>query len=114
MTALPEKNLLASFSDLQAAKHCQDALRDEGFDVVEVDSISPAGDQDPLPHAPAMQWGRYGYQPRRLDDKWTSPSSWLNSSTGLIEGSHWLLTAVVPAEDAEHVAHVIHQYGGSL
>lgn len=114
MTEMPEKNLLASFSSLSAAKHCQQDLRDQGYDVVEVSDLAPSGEQDPLPHAASVEWGRYGYQPRRLDDKWTSPSSWSNSQSGLIEGAAWLLTAVVPASDADHVAHVIEQYGGSL
>ncbi len=111
---MPEKNLLASFRDLASAKHCQNRLRQEGFDVVAVDDLRPIGDNDPLPHAPSVQWGRHGYQTDRLQDKWTSSSSWTDSHTGLIAGAAWLLTAVVPAEDAEHVAHVIQQYGGSL
>lgn len=109
---MPEKNLLASFASLEDAKRCQEALREAGFDVVQVDDLQEP--QSPLPHAPLVQWGRYGYQTDRLQDKWTSPSSWDDSSTGLIEGAAWLLTAVVPAEDAEHAAHIIHQYGGSL
>lgn len=111
---MPEKNLLASFSDLNAAQQCQQALRDQGFDVVQVDDLAPPGANDPLPHSPLVQWGRYGYQVRRLDDKWTSPSSWMQSQTGMIEGAAWLLTAVVPAEDADRAVDIIQQYGGSL
>lgn len=114
MTIVPEKNLLASFRDLASAKHCQQTLREEGFDVVEVDDLAPTGDNDPLPHAPLVQWGRRGYQTGRLQDKWTSSSSWTDSHSGLIAGAAWLLTAVVPAEDAERAARIIEQYGGSL
>ncbi|NMP22278.1 hypothetical protein [Sulfobacillus harzensis] len=109
---MPEKNLLASFANLEAAKKCQDALYAAGFDVVQVDDLDPA--RMDLPHAPNIQWGRYGYQPRRLDDKWTDASSWQDSHTGLIEGGAWLLTAVVPAERAADAVHIIEQYGGSL
>lgn len=111
---MPEKNLLASFSDLQAAKHCQDSLREQGFDVVQVDVLDAPGDNDPLSQTSLVEWGRYGYQSRRLDDKWTSSASWTNSQTGMIEGAQWILTAVVPADDAPRVAEVIQQYGGSL
>ncbi len=111
---MPEKNLLASFQSLEAAKKCQDALRQAGFDVVQVDNIQPGNQGGTLPHAPLVEWGRYGYQTDRLQDKWTSSSSWTNSHTGLIEGAAWLLTAVVPAEGAEKAAHIIEQYGGSL
>lgn len=111
---MPEKNLLASFQNLEAAKKCQNALRQAGFDVVQVDDIQPGSQGGTLPHAPLVEWGRYGYQTDRLQDKWTSSSSWTDSHTGLIEGAAWLLTAVVPAEGAERAAHIIEQYGGSL
>ena len=109
---MPEKNLLASFANLESARRCHDALRQAGFDVVQVDDLNPP--QNDLPHAPLVEWGRYGYQPDRLDDKWTDSSSWTNSSTGLIEGASWLLTAVVPGERADEAVHIIEQYGGSL
>lgn len=109
---MPEKNLLASFARLESAKQCQDALYQAGFKVVQVDDLDP-GTLD-LPHAPLIEWGRYGYQPRPLDDKWTSASSWQDSYTGLDEGAAWLLTAVVPAEKAGQAAHIIEQYGGKL
>lgn len=108
---MPEKNLLASFASLESAKRCQDALHDAKFQVVQVDDLDPTGD---FPHTPLVEWGRYGYQAGRLDDKWTDSSSWMNSRTGMIEGAAWLLTAVVPAERAGEAAHLIEQYGGSL
>ncbi len=111
---MPEKNLLASFSDLRAAKHCQQALRDQGFDVVDVNILAPYSGDSLLPHAPLVEWGRSGYQVDRLQDKWTTGSAWTDSQTGMIEGGSWLLTAVVPADGAERAAHVIKQYGGSL
>jgi hypothetical protein len=110
---MPEQNILAAFSDLSTAKHCQNALRDEGYDVVDVDSLNRS-DSDPLFQAPLVNWGREGYQVGRLQDKWTSSASWTNSPNGLIAGAAWLLTAVVPNEDADHVRRVIQQYGGSL
>lgn len=109
---MSERNLLASFAHLEAAKRCQQALHDKGFDVVQVDDLDPVNND--LPHAPLVEWGRYGYQQDRLDDKWTSSSSWTDSQTGLIAGAAWLLTAVVPAEKAGEAAHIIEQYGGSL
>jgi len=111
---MPEKNLLASFANLETAQNCQSALRDQGFDIVQVDDITPLGGTTALPHAPLVEWGRYGYQTDRLDDKWTSSSSWNDSHTGLIEGSAWLLTAVVDAERASEAARIIEQYGGSV
>ena len=111
---MSEKNLLASFQNLEAAKKCQDALREAGFDVVQVDDLEPGNQAGTLPHTPLVQWGRYGYQTDRLQDKWTSSSSWTDSHTGLIEGAAWLLTAVVPAEGAAKAARIIAQYGGSL
>ncbi len=109
---MPEKNLLASFANLDAAKKCQAALKNAGFPVVQVDNLDPTNMD--LPHAPLVEWGRYGYQADRLDDKWTDASSWQDSHTGLIEGASWLLTAVVDADRAGEAAHIIEQYGGSL
>lgn len=111
---MPEKNLLASFSTLAAAQDCQRALFNAGLDVVEVAPVNPPGESQPLPHTPLVEWGRSGFQSRRLDDKWTSSASWTDSHTGLIAGATWLLTAVVPADSADRAADLIQQYGGSL
>lgn len=111
---MPEKNLLASFSQLESAKNCQQALLREGFEIVQVDDIGQNANPAALPHAPLLEWGRSGYTTRELNDKWTSSSSWDQSHTGLIEGASWLLTAVVPAEDASRAAHIIKRFGGSL
>jgi hypothetical protein len=111
---LSEQNLLAAFRDLAAAQHCQDALREQHFDVVEVSHLDSTQSPDILPHAPLVQWGRYGYQARRLDDRWTSPASWTGVTPGVDDGGAWLLTAVVPAEDAQCAARIIKEYGGSL
>ncbi|PSR21733.1 MAG: hypothetical protein C7B45_09630 [Sulfobacillus acidophilus] len=110
---MPEANLLAAFADLAAAQRCQNALRDEGFDVIEIDRLDRS-DDDSLPHPPLVNWGRDGYQIGRLQDKWTTSAAWTDSPNGLIAGGAWLLTAVVPSEAADHVRHVIQQYGGSL
>ncbi|MCY0898323.1 MAG: hypothetical protein OWU33_05205 [Firmicutes bacterium] len=110
---MPEKNLLASFATLSAAQQCQQALRDRGFDVVQVDHLTAPGG-DTLPHMPLVEWGRYGYQTDRLDDKWTSAAAWNDGADGLLTGASWLLTAVVPAADAETAAQIIKQHGGNL
>ena len=111
---MPDKNILASFSSLETAQKCQDHLRHLGFDVVQVDNIG-SSDSTLLPHTPLVEWGRYGYQTDRLDDKWTAASSFEYRKTGLAGGGGgWLLTAVVPAERAGTAAHIIEQYGGSI
>ncbi|MCY0880280.1 MAG: hypothetical protein OWU84_15260 [Firmicutes bacterium] len=110
---MPEKNLLASFASLEAAKDCQAALRQAGFDVVQVDRVNAPGGEA-LPHMPLVEWGRYGYQTDRLDDKWTSAAAWDDSDSGLLEGGAWLLTAVVPAENAAEAHAIIARHGGAL
>lgn len=106
-----ERNILASFTDPEHAYTCARALRAQGFDVVEVDDLPTTG-SDPagLPHAPMVDWGRYGYREDVLDDKWTAPSSW--SHDGLVVGEGWLLTAVIPAERYEEAAAIVRRAGG--
>ena len=111
---MTEKNLLASFSDLRAAKHCQQALREQGYDVVDVNVLAPHSADSLLPHPPLVEWGNTGYQTDRLQDKWSTSGAWTDSQTGMAEGGSWLLTAVVPADGAAQAAHIIKQYGGSL
>lgn len=111
-----EKNFLASFNSYDSARTCQQALQQQGFDVVQVDDIpsGPAASAGELPHAAQVEWGRHGYQADTLDDKWTAASSWDQSATGLIEGGGWLLTAVVPAERAHEASTIIHKHGGKV
>ncbi len=101
-----EIKLLARFTFSEQAEACQQALRAQGFDVVQVDPIAP--EAQPYPVA---EWGRFGYQADAIDDKWTQVSSWDNSA-GLVFGESWLLSAVVEASDAEHARQLIRNYGG--
>lgn len=111
---MPEKNLLAAFSTWAAAQDCQRALFEAGWDIVEVAPVNPLVNPQHLARAPLVEWGRLGFQPWRLDDKWTSSANWTDSYADQIRGATWLLTAVVPADDADRAADVIQQYGGSL
>lgn len=106
-----EVNLLATFTLPENAHHCQDALRDLGFEIVQIDRMSPGPGM--VNHAPLVEWGRYGYQPDTLDDKWTAASAWENEG-GLIAGESWLLTAVVPDQDVDQARQTIERYGGQL
>lgn len=107
-----EVNLLATFTMPENARHCQEALREQGFEIIQLDRVGSNVDT-PLNHFPLVEWGRYGYQPNVLDDKWTAASSWDNEG-GLIAGESWLLTAVVPDEDAPRARQVIEEHGGTL
>lgn len=104
-----EINILARFTFVERAEACQQALRANGFEVVQLDPITLDA-EEPYPVA---EWGRFGYQVDAIDDKWTLASAWDNA-TGLIFGEDWLLTAVVEASDAERARKLIRDYGGIL
>lgn len=107
-----EINLLAQFTFPERAQDCADALQRHGFDVVQIDQLpSEAGPQ--RAQVPVVEWGRYGYQPNIVDDKWTQTSSWDNPQ-GFIDGEAWLLTAVVDEDAVELARHIIKAHGGIL
>ena len=108
---MKEKSVLAFFRSLEQAQHCERALRHQGFDVLQIDSVPGDMGTEALDHAPLVDWGRYGYDLGRLDDKWTASGSW--SHNGLSVGA-WVLTAVVPQADRDQVAHVVKEFGGEL
>lgn len=103
-----ERTILARFTFPEQADRAAQSLRHAGFDVVTVDTIS---DGDPHIQSPLVEWGRYGYQPTSLDDKWTSASAWDNP-LGLTFGESILLTAVVPEEAAIRALTIIKEFGG--
>ncbi len=107
-----EINLLARFTILERAQACRDALRHQGFDVVQIDNIPSMESSQLLSHAPMVEWGRYGYEYGRLDDKWTMPAAW--DHQGLGYGEDWLLTAVVPHDGAVKASAIIKEFGGKL
>ncbi len=107
-----DKNLLARFTLLENAQACRAALRDKGFHIVQIDNIPSLGSSQLQNQTPLVEWGRYGYEFDRLDDKWTAPSSWGNQD--LIDAEDWLLTAVVPLDRAGEVAETIRTHGGQL
>jgi len=112
---LDERNILATFTDYKRAEQCQKALHQAGFAIVQIDQVSS---EDPdrlnqLSTMPMVEWGRYGYQPDTLDDKWTAASSWDNPE-GLIWGESWLFTAVVPESRGDEAEHLIRQFGGHI
>jgi hypothetical protein len=103
-----EQTLQALFFDYRAAEDCQRALRAIGLDVVQIRShrsLSPGRDAQ-APTAPTVEWGRFGYQPDLTDDKWTSAAQWDEAV------EPWLLTALVPTEQASQARAVIARYGG--
>lgn len=105
-------NILATFTLPERAQAAADDLRAAGFEIVQVDRV-PSETPDPLKHGPVVEWGRYGYQPNVLDDKWTAASSWDNAS-GLIDGESWLVTAVVDAADQSRAEKIIRRHGGRI
>ena len=107
-----QKNLLARFALLEKAQACRDALRAQGFDIVQIDNIPSAGSSQLQNLSPLVEWGRYGYEVDRFDDKWTVASDWGNQ--GVLGGEDWLLTAVVPHDRSQEVAEMIQHHGGQL
>ncbi len=107
-----EINLLARFTMLERAQACRDALRHQGFDVVQIDNIPSMESSQLLNHAPMVEWGRYGYEFDRLDDKWTVPAPWDHHGLGYSED--WLLTAVVPHDEVDKASAIITDFGGKL
>lgn len=108
-----EVNILATFTLPERAQAAADDLRAAGFEIVQIDRVPSQSPVPPLDHTPVVEWGRYGYQPNVLDDKWTAASSWENGS-GLIDGESWLLTAVVESDDEVRARGIIRQHGGTI
>lgn len=107
-----QKNLLARFALLEKAQACRDTLRAKGFDIVQIDNIPSAGSSQLENLGPLVEWGRYGYDVDRLDDKWTAASAW--GQQDFLGGEDWLLTAVVPTDRAHEADQIIRQHGGQL
>ncbi|MCL8208702.1 MAG: hypothetical protein K6V97_11615 [Actinomycetia bacterium] len=102
-----ERTLIARFAFREDAERAADALREAGFDVVSVGSAP----DDPTDGAPIAEWGRLGYHPAALDDKWTAAANWYAGATW---NEAALVTAVVPAEAAERARAVLERAGGRL
>lgn len=105
-----EVNLLSRFTSERSAEACAESLRAHGFDIVQVDSVNPTPETDVNWLSPVVEWGRYGYQPDLVDDKWIQTSS---NGLGLNEPT-WLVTAVVEDPDAPVAREIIRQHGGSV
>jgi hypothetical protein len=106
-----ERTILARFTFRERAEAAREALHRAGLDVVSVGALHEGARNAFEP--PLVEWGRYGYEPRNLDDKWTSASSWDNA-LGLNLGESVLLTAVVPEEAAGRAADIIREHGGLI
>jgi len=108
-----EQTLLAHFTFPEQAEKARDALVRAGLDVVRVDSppMEARSRQVPL-----VEWGRYGYRPDGLDDKWTSAAAWDNllNLPGADVGEGILLTAVVDEDRAEDARAIIKRFGGAV
>ncbi|AUW93672.1 MAG: hypothetical protein C7B44_15210 [Sulfobacillus thermosulfidooxidans] len=103
-----DKNILAFFSRMEDAQKCQTRLREEGFDVVEIDPIPAQSAYDTQNNMLSLDDG-HGLFTTNLH----SASSYLWSTQGIAPDA-WLLTAVVPAEDRNNVADIVRHYGGQL
>lgn len=110
---MTERTILASFAVRDQAVRCEEALRQEGFDVVQVDDMTMGSLPSAFWQGPVVEWGRYGYQPGMLDDRWTSASDW-PPAVRPPGGDEWILTAVVPEEQGDHATRLIARYGGRL
>lgn len=106
-----ETTLMATFTDPEHGARAMANLRAAGFDVVQLTDRTH-DDTAPTGHA-VVEWGRYGYEPAMVDDKWTSAAAWDNA-LGLDWGEGNLLTVVVPTEDHATAARIIEEAGGRL
>ncbi len=106
-----EINLLARFPSADATEACAQALRQQGFDILQIRSL-PLPTEEDLGQAPVAEWGRWGYHPDLVDDKWTQTTT--EARHLLPDGEAWQLSAVVPEDRSTEVAHLIQHYGGTL
>jgi hypothetical protein len=114
MMSPDQRTLLARFTWADRARQAMERLRAHGLTTVSVDRLDARDDVPENPVAePWVDWGRLGYTPERLDDKWTSASAWDNG-LGLISGEGVLLTAVVPADREDEARRLIQEAGGVL
>jgi hypothetical protein len=103
-----EKTILAHFTFPDQAEKARTALRAAGIDIVQVDTVDADYRQ---PQMPLVEWGRHGYEPETLDDKWTTAAAWDNG-LGLNVGEAVLLTAVVDDSQETVARETIRQFGG--
>ncbi|MCL5063537.1 MAG: hypothetical protein M1600_00380 [Firmicutes bacterium] len=108
-----EVNLSAQFTLPERAEACAEALRDEGFDVIQIDPVRSFQMNSLEPPSSIAEWGRYAYQPDIVDDKWTQATA-ENESADLMDSEAWLLTAVVETDAVEEVRTIIRHHGGFL
>jgi hypothetical protein len=106
-----EHTILARFTLPEQAHRALHRLQEAGFETVAVDAIDEAPTDAVA--APQVEWGRYGYEPGRIDDKWTTAAAWDNE-LGLNWGGGILLTAVVPGDRRAEAERLIEEAGGTL
>ncbi|HJV45391.1 MAG TPA: hypothetical protein VJ824_06660 [Bacillota bacterium] len=124
---MSERNILAGFVSIDDAQEAQKALKNAGFNITQIDTISPypgEGIQEVMnpitgniPSLPSMV----------LDADFDSKSASILAATdvsasGMSDGDGMmpevnqgvLLTAVVPADQADQAEQIVKQYGGNV
>lgn len=122
-----ERNLLAGFVSIDDAQEAQKALKNAGFDVVQVDTVSPYPGEGTSQVMNPLTGDMPGLGHMALDADFSSKSPSILaaadvSASGMSDGDGMmpevnqgvLLTAVVPENQADQAESIIKQYGGNI
>jgi len=124
---MKERNFLAGFTNIDDALAAEKALRQAGFEEIQVDQVSPYPGEGVQEVINPLTGNFSGLSHMTLDGEFSSKSASILAATdvsasGMSDGDGMmpevnqgiLLTAVVPAEQAEQAEQIIQQYGGNI
>ncbi|RKD22896.1 hypothetical protein BEP19_11715 [Ammoniphilus oxalaticus] len=124
---MAKKNFLAGFVSIDDAQAAEQALNEAGFTITQVDQISPYPGEGPQQVMNPLTGNIPSLGYLTLDAEFNSKSAAILAATdvsasGMSDGDGMmpevnqgvLLTAVVPADQAEQAEQIIKQYGGNI
>ncbi|MBP1932311.1 hypothetical protein [Ammoniphilus resinae] len=124
---MKERNFFAGFASIDDAQAAEKALRQAGFEAIQVDQISPYPGEGIQEVMNPLTSNFSGLSHMTLDGEFSSKSASILAATdvsasGMSDGDGMmpevhngvLLTAVVPEDQAEQAEQIIQQYGGNM
>ncbi len=124
---MKERNLLAGFVSVDDAQKAEQALKQAGFTETQVDTVSPYPGEGVQQRMNPITGNIPGLADMTLDADFDSKSASILaavdiSASGISDGDGMmpevnqgvLLTAVVPADQADQAEQLIKQYGGNI
>lgn len=124
---MKERNLLAGFVSIDDAQEAEKALKNAGFQEIQVDTISPFSGEGVEQRMNPITGNIPGLAHMTLDADFSNESAAILAAaspgaSGMSDGDGMmpevnqgvLLTAVVPDNQADQAEQIIKQYGGNI